>query len=87
MLPKDAGKVDSKNPDTKLRGRKILGTEIFRDFKFDGKKTWKGGFIYNPESGKTYHSFLQLKEPDFLRVKGYIGVKLLGRSEWFKRVK
>jgi uncharacterized protein (DUF2147 family) len=87
VIPDKAEKRDEKNPDPDLRGRKIEGLEIFRDFKFDGKGSWESGFVYDPKSGRTYHAFIRMKGPDLLRATGYIGIKLFSRSVWFERVK
>jgi len=52
------------------------------DFEYVGKGKWKNGYIYDPDNGKTYRCKAQLKG-DTLKVRGFIGVSLLGRnSEW-----
>jgi uncharacterized protein (DUF2147 family) len=87
LVPEKAERVDEKNPNPVLRKTKLWGMEIFRNFKFDGKKNWDGGLVYIPKRGKTYHAYLELKNPDLLVVTGYIVFKALGRSEMFERVK
>lgn len=54
-------------------------------FRFDGDDEWKDGDIYDPESGKTYSCYLSLKDNNTLKVRGYIGVSLFGRSETWTR--
>ena len=44
---------------------------MLTDFKFDGDDEWKGGDIYDPESGKTYSSFIYLKDNNTIRVRGF----------------
>ena len=51
----------------------------------DGDGAWSGGFIYDPNSGKTYRGKIKLTDPDTLRLRGYIGISLLGRTEVWKR--
>src|SRR5690349_14509291 len=51
-IPEQRDRLDVKNPDRALRGRRIVGTTIFSDFVFaDGK--WIDGRIYDPDSGRT----------------------------------
>jgi uncharacterized protein (DUF2147 family) len=82
---KDANKKDQKNPDAKLRNRKIQGLEILSGFTRDGQN-YSGGQIYDPKSGKTYSCKMTVKGPDKLDIRGYLGVSLLGRTETWKRI-
>jgi sterol desaturase/sphingolipid hydroxylase (fatty acid hydroxylase superfamily) len=72
--------VDRNNPDKAQQARPVLGMEILNGFAFD-KDEWNDGHIYDPESGKTYSCTLSLKDPHTLKVRGYIGISLLGRTE------
>ena len=85
--PTENGKqrVDANNPDEIKRSNSIIGLLMLTGFKFDGDDEWKGGDIYDPESGKTYSSYMYLKDMNTLQVRGYIGVSLLGRTETWKR--
>ncbi|HKI85395.1 MAG TPA: DUF2147 domain-containing protein [Thermoanaerobaculia bacterium] len=80
--PRWAGraKVDRKNPDPSLRGRPIVGLEILRGFKYDGKDVWGGGTIYDPKKGKTYRCKITLEPDGTLFVRGFIGFSWLGRT-------
>ena len=73
------------NPDEALRDRPILGLQIMSDFEYDGNDKWKKGTIYAPDDGKTYKSKMSLSE-DVLKVRGYIGISMLGRTEEWTRV-
>ncbi len=86
--PDDNGKpkVDKNNNDKVKRINPIIGLIMLVGFKFNGDDEWKGGTIYDPESGKTYSSFMSLKDNSTLKVKGYIGISLFGRTETWKRV-
>jgi uncharacterized protein (DUF2147 family) len=58
---------------------------VLKDFEFDGKKEWKGGTIYDPESGKTYKAYFYLENKNTLKLRGYVGVSALGRTQtWTK---
>lgn len=76
---------DSKNPNESLRIREILGIELLTNFTFsDG--VYKNGEVYDPENGKTYSCKMSLNGNQ-LKVRGYIGISLLGRTETFERIK
>lgn len=80
----DLGKVvlDKNNDDEKLRTRKLKGIEMLHGFKFDDDE-WSGGQIYDPVSGNTYKSYMSLDGKDILKLRGYVGISLFGRtSEW-----
>ena len=83
----EAGKPkrDRENPDKSLRDRPIQGLVFMTGFKFDGDGKWKGGKVYDAESGKTYSCKMTLKDRDTLEIRGYIGVSLLGRNQTWKR--
>jgi uncharacterized protein (DUF2147 family) len=80
-------KVDSKNPDESLRSRKILGLPILTGFVSSGDgSVWKDGFIYNPDDGKTYRCTLTVVDDHTLRVRGYVGISLFGKTQVWTRV-
>jgi len=78
-------KVDRKNPEEGKRSRQIIGLLLLQGFKFNGSDEWEGGKIYDPESGKTYSCYMSLKDNNTLKVRGYVGVSLLGRTEIWTR--
>ncbi|WP_255563655.1 DUF2147 domain-containing protein [Mucilaginibacter rivuli] len=79
-------KMDENNPDPKLRTRPDLNLELLQNFTFNGE-TWEDGTIYDPKSGKTYSCKMTLKDNNTLKIRGYIGISLLGRTEVLTRVK
>lgn len=85
--PTENGKqrVDANNPDETKRSNPIIGLVILTGFKFDGEDEWKGGDIYDPESGKTYSSYIYLKDKNTLKVRGYVGISLFGKTETWTR--
>ena len=79
-------RVDKNNPDENKRGRQIIGLGILNGFQFDkDKKEWHGGKIYDPESGKTYNCQLSLRTKNTLKVRGYVGWSMFGRTETWTR--
>ncbi len=76
-------KVDKKNPDEALQSRPIMGMVLMEGFRYDGKGLWHKGTIYDPDNGKTYKCKVRLTEDGILKVRGFIGFSLIGRtSEW-----
>ena len=78
--------VDANNPDEKKRNQPIIGLIMLKSFEFDDDE-WDDGTIYDPENGKTYSCHLTLKDINTLRVRGYIGIPLFGRTEIWTRSK
>jgi len=85
--PTENGKprIDGNNPNKEKSNNPIIGLVILKDFKFNGDDEWKGGDIYDPENGKTYSSYMYLKDKNTLKVRGYVGVSLIGRTETWTR--
>lgn len=80
-------KTDGKNPDAKLRSRPLLNLNIMQGFEFDGDDQWEDGKIYNPEDGKTYSCYMKLNNPNSLYVRGYVGIKAIGKTQTWTRIK
>ena len=80
-------KVDRENPDEALRTRPVDGMEIVWGFHWDARdERWESGSIYDPKNGKTYRCYIELREDGTLKVRGYIGFTLIGRTEIWTRV-
>lgn len=87
-FPNDASgkpKTDLKNPDPALRTRPELGLELLKDFTFNGEDVYEGGTIYDPKSGKTYSCKMTINGKK-LKIRGYVGISLFGRTEEWTRV-
>lgn len=68
-----------------LKGAPITGMVILKDMEGKGKKL-EGGTILDPASGKTYSCNIELVEDNKLKLRGYIGFSLLGRTQYWHRV-
>ncbi|MEE4257194.1 MAG: DUF2147 domain-containing protein [Bacteroidales bacterium] len=79
-------KLDKHNPDPELQKRPSLGIKLLTDFEWDGDNEWDEGDIYDPKSGKTYSCYIVMKEYDLLKIRGYIGISLIGRTTYWTRV-
>ncbi len=80
-------KIDRENPDSSQRERPILGMNLVWGFNSAGENLWEGGFIYDPRDGKTYKCKMTLESPDRLKVRGFIGISLIGKTNIWTRVK
>jgi uncharacterized protein (DUF2147 family) len=78
-------KVDRANPAPELRRRPIIGLWLVDGFDYAGGNQWKNGIIYDPESGKTYKCKMKLTDEGTLKVRGYIGFSLIGRTTVWTR--
>ena len=76
--------VDEKNPDSKLRSRRLIGLNMLSGLKKVGGE-YTGGSIYDPGNGKTYNCSMKV-EGDVLKVRGSLDKKgLIGRPmDWFR---
>jgi uncharacterized protein (DUF2147 family) len=77
---------DRQNPDPALRDRPVVGLEVLRGLARRPGGTWSGGRIYDPTSGRTYACDAALDGEDRLHLRGYIGIRLLGRTTTWTRV-
>lgn len=80
-------KRDRENPDEALRSREIVGLQIMQGFERanDSGTEWEDGEIYNPEDGKTYSANIRLRDDGTLRLRGYVGIPLLGKTQIWER--
>ena len=77
---------DIKNPDPAKRNQPVVGMEFLKNFTFKNG-AWEDGTIYDAESGKTYDCIIKLNEDNNIKVRGYIGISLIGRTETMERIK
>ena len=64
----------------------ILGMVLMRDFHPDGDD-WVDGTVVDPDNGKEYKGKIWAVGNDALKMRGYIGISLLGRTESWVRLK
>ena len=62
----------------------IKGLVIIESLKKDDNE-FNGGTILDPENGKTYKCYLELVETNKLKIRGYLGFSLLGRTQYWMR--
>ena len=79
-------KVDKNNPDASMQNVPLKGYRLLKDFIYSGKNEWTEGTIYDPENGSTYSCLITMKDNNTLDIRGYIGLKALGRTDVWKRL-
>ena len=67
-------------------GRVLRNERIMSGFTRDGSR-WEDGSIIDPKSGRTYSAVMNLVEgnSDRLYLRGYVGIRALGRSQTWRR--
>lgn len=81
----EPGKLDSKNPEASQRSKPLRGQVIVHALAYDGEGKYSGGTIYDPASGSTYKLKMELLADGTLKVRGYIGFALLGKTQIWTR--
>ena len=76
--------TDGQNPDPALRTRPLCGLRIGESFHLEGTGKLEGGKLYDPKSGKTYQGSIEAKG-NTLKLRGYVGAKIFGRTETWSR--
>lgn len=64
----------------------VVGLTFIKGLQKDGDE-YNGGKILDPENGKLYKCYITLEDEETLKVRGYIGISLLGRTQYWYRVK
>jgi uncharacterized protein (DUF2147 family) len=83
LLPEDQGKKCI-NCKGKNKDQSIVGMLIINDLQLDDY-SWEDGTILDPKSGKVYDCNIGFEDSNTLKVRGYIGFSLLGRTQIWKR--
>lgn len=77
--------TDLKNPDAGLHNRPLCGLDVGTGFQQIDADHLDGGHLYDPESGRTYKGTIT-SEGDNLKLHGYVGISMFGRTEIWHRV-
>ena len=85
ISPKADSTMDIHNPDATLRGKSLCNLEIGSRFHSSDATHASGGTIYDPKSGNTYRGTMVV-DGDIVRLRGYVGISLFGRTEIWHRV-
>lgn len=74
--------TDSKNPNSSLASRPMIGVQLFIGMQPAGPGRWAGR-IYNADDGGVYDSKIAWMGPNALRVEGCLGA-ICGGENWTK---
>ena len=69
----------------KYKNKELTGIVILKDL-VQKDKNYEDGEITDPENGKTYSCYVKLENTNKLKIRGYIGFSLLGRTEYWYRL-
>lgn len=83
LKEEDKGTVCDKCSGTD-KNKPIEGLVIIKGLSNDGD-TWSGGKILDPKNGNYYKCYITLEEKDKLKIRGYMGFSLIGRTEYWYR--
>ncbi len=78
-------KIDNLNRDEELRGRPLCGMELISGFSSSDPGTWTSGSIYSPKEGKTYSASMKVRDDGALKLRGYVGLPLFGKTQTWTR--
>lgn len=68
------------------KNKPILGLTFIKGLKKDGDQ-YNDGQVLDPKNGKLYKCYITLVGKDKLKIRGYIGISLFGRTQYWYRVK
>lgn len=85
LIPKDKNKVCI-NCSGSDKNKPILGLVVIKGLTKEGDE-YTNGKILDPKHGKLYKCYITCEGPDKLKVRGYIGVSIIGRTQYWHRVK
>jgi uncharacterized protein (DUF2147 family) len=68
------------------KNKPILGMVIIKGLRKEGNE-YNDGQILDPKNGKSYKCIITLEGNDKLKLRGYIGVSVFGRTQYWSRVK
>ena len=79
--------TDYRNENPALRTRKVTGMPLIWGFKQAAQpNTFEDGKIYNGEDGKTYSANISLQPDGKLRLRGFVGTPMFGKTQLWTRV-
>ena len=68
----------------KNKNKPILGLNILTGLEKQDDE-WSGGTILDPRNGKVYQSYIKLVNPNKIKLRGYIGISLFGKTAYWER--
>ena len=79
--------TDYRNENLSLRTRKVIGMPLIWGFKKTAEpNAFEDGTVYNGEDGKIYNANISLQPDGKLRLRGYVGTPMFGKTQLWTRV-
>lgn len=80
-------RTDVKNRHVEQRHIPLSEMVIVRGLRFDARSgEWEGGRVYDPSTGKTYRCFIEFKSDTLIKMKGYVGFRMFGKSLYWSKL-
>lgn len=68
------------------KDKPLLGLNILYNLSKSNEEEWSGGYVLDPKSGKVYKCTIFMESDNVLKLRGYLGFSMLGRTQYWKRV-
>lgn len=85
ILDPNAKDVICENCTGNNKNKPIEGMVIIKGLKKDGKE-WSGGKVLDPKNGKEYKCNISLEDNNTMKLRGFIGFSVFGRTAYWYRV-
>ncbi|MDP5171887.1 MAG: DUF2147 domain-containing protein [Bacteroidia bacterium] len=73
--------------DDSRYNKPVLGMVVLTDLEWDASDNeWDDGEILDPQNGSVYDCYITLEGKDKMKVRGFLGLSLLGRTQYWYRV-
>ncbi len=74
------------NCEGELKDKPLTGMTIIHDL-IKGDHGGTDGRVLNPATGKIYSCYIELVEPDKMKLRGYLGLPTFGKTMYWYRMK
>lgn len=82
--------VDRENPDPAKRDRPLVGLPLVTDLDYhvddNDHARWTDGRVYDPERGRWFRCRVRLADRTHLKLHGYLGLPVFGKTTTWARV-
>ena len=88
VLDSSKAKANCEKCTGSLKNKPIEGLQILTGLKADGNNQWNNGKLVDPETGKVYSGKINLSDNgQSIKLRGYVGSPVFGRSQTWQRIK
>ena len=68
----------------KNKNKKVIGLVVLENLELDDDE-YNNGTILDPNNGEYYKCYVELINENKLKLRGYIGISLIGRTQYWHR--